>query len=59
MGHFENGRWITIDPKLKAWYEEDIRFINSLLSHLKPGSERYNQLIMARQIRNELIGNSE
>ncbi len=59
MGHFENGRWITIDPKLKAWYEEDILFIDSLLSHLKPGTERYNRLVTAREIRLELIGNSE
>lgn len=58
-GYFENGRWIPIDPRLKAWYEEDILFIDSLLSHLKPGTERYNRLVMEQKRRVELIGNSE
>ncbi len=56
MGYFENGRWITIDPRLKAWYEEDIEFIDSMLSHLKPGTERCNRLVMERKRRSELIG---
>ena len=54
----ETGRWITIDPKLKAWYEEDILFIDSLLSHLKPGTERYNRLVMERKRRVEPLRNS-
>jgi len=58
-GEEMNLKKIPIDPRLKAWYEEDILFIDSLLSHLKPGTERYNRLVMEQKRRVELIGNSE
>ena len=57
-GHFENGRWITIDPKLKSWYEEDIILIDSLLEHTTYEPQR-ERLMNERKRRVELIGNSE
>jgi len=58
MGHFEKGRWLTIDPKLKSWYEDDIILIDSLLEHTTYEPQR-ERLMNERKRRVELIGNSE
>jgi len=57
MGYFEKGRWITIDPGLKKFYEEDLQIIDQLLPHLKVDSFRYNLLIDRRRRIIERLGN--
>ena len=57
MGYFEKGRWITIDPGLKKFCEEDLQIIESLLPHLKEDSFRYNLLIDRKRWIIERLGN--